>query len=251
MRGPCSPRSFWPAPHRLDPPAERLDCGAARPRRPRRHARLGERRGRHGAPHARRRASGRRSTIPGGEALDFRDVEALSGDVLVLMAAGPGDASRIYRSTDAGTTWTLVHTNPDKAGFYDAIAFWDAKNGLVLGDPVERQVSRPRHDRRRPHLGTPPKGAVMPPALAGEGAFAASGTCLFASEGRQRRLVRHRRREGLARVPHGRPRKDLDRRGSPVPAGNASSGLFSIAFLDAQARLRDRRRLQAARLRRA
>ena len=39
------------------------------------------------------------------------------------MSAGTGDASRIYRTTDGGEHWTLQFTNPDAAGFFDAIAF--------------------------------------------------------------------------------------------------------------------------------
>ena len=152
-----------------------------------------------------------------------------------LMSAGPGDASRIYRITDGGATWKLVHTNPDKDGFYDAIAFWDAKNGVVIGDPVNgRFVVRVTDDGGR-DLGDAPEASSCREALTGEGAFAASGTCLFVVKGGHGRVVRHRRREGRARLPHERPRPQPGTAATtPAPAGNASSGLFSVAFLDAK-----------------
>ena len=98
------------------------------------------------------------------------------------MSAGPGDASRIYRSSDGGATWTLAHTNPEKDGFYDAIAFWDDAKGLVLGDPVDGRF-RVRATRDGGATWTIGHGMVMPAALENEGAFAASGTCLFALKG--------------------------------------------------------------------
>ena len=52
----------------------------------------------------------------GGEALDFRDIEALDGDTVVLMSAGPGAASRIFRSTDGGKTWADITENLPRAG---------------------------------------------------------------------------------------------------------------------------------------
>ena len=95
--------------------------------------------------------------VPGGGELDFRDVEALDAKTVVLMSAGTGDASRIYRSTDGGAAWTLLHTNPDPAGFYDAIAFWDAKRGIVLGDPVDgRFVVRLTDDGGKTWRAPPP-----------------------------------------------------------------------------------------------
>ena len=65
----------------------------------------------------------------------------------------------------------------DPKGFLDAIAFWDEKHGMALGDPVKGLFQL---------LVTTDGGAnwkplaakTLPPALAGEGAFAASGTCL-------------------------------------------------------------------------
>jgi photosystem II stability/assembly factor-like uncharacterized protein len=169
----------------------------------------------------------------GGEKLDFRDVEALGGGVVVLMSAGTGDAARIYRSTDGGGTWTLSETNPDKDGFYDALAFWDAKNGLVMGDPVGgRFVVHVTADGGA--TWRVPEGLSMPAALPNEGAFAASGTCLFASKGGQDAWFVSGG-ASVARVFHTR---DLGRTWSvantPAPNGNASSGLFSVAFLDAR-----------------
>ncbi len=169
----------------------------------------------------------------GGEALDFRDIEALDGDTIVLMSAGPGDASRIFRSTDGGMTWKAAHTNPDKDGFYDAIAFWDPKNGIVMGDPVGgRFVVRVTEDGGA--TWAVPKDLSMPEALPGEGAFAASGTCLFARKGGDEAWFV----TGGAKVARVFCTRDRGHTWTaaetPAPAGNASSGLFSIAFLDAR-----------------
>jgi photosystem II stability/assembly factor-like uncharacterized protein len=169
----------------------------------------------------------------GGDKLDFRDVEALGGDVVVLMSAGTGDAARIFRSSDGGASWTLTDTNPDKDGFYDAIAFWDAKNGIVMGDPVGgRFVVRVTSDGGTTWAA--PAGLAMPEALPNEGAFAASGTCLFALKGGDDAWFV----TGGAKVARVFHTKDRGRTWTAVetaaPNGNASSGLFSVAFLDAK-----------------
>src|SRR5271166_2710168 len=39
------------------------------------------------------------SQVPGAESLDFRDVETFNADLAFLPAAGPGDQSRIYKTT--------------------------------------------------------------------------------------------------------------------------------------------------------
>ena len=119
-------------------------------------------------------ATWQRRPVPGAEALDFRDVEAFSARRAILLAAGEGEKSRLYRTTDSGATWELLRTNPDPKGFWDAIAFWDEKRGVLMGDPVDgRFVIETTEDggktwQRRP----------APPSLPGEGGFAASGTCL-------------------------------------------------------------------------
>jgi photosystem II stability/assembly factor-like uncharacterized protein len=78
---------------------------------------------------------------PGAEKLDFRGIWAWDANTAVAMSSGPGDQSRIYKTTDGCSSWKLLYTNPDKDGFWDAIAFADRENGLILGDPVGGRFS--------------------------------------------------------------------------------------------------------------
>jgi photosystem II stability/assembly factor-like uncharacterized protein len=49
-------------------------------------------------------ATWRARVVPGAQDLEFRDVEGISERVAYLMAAGPGEASRIYKTEDGGAT---------------------------------------------------------------------------------------------------------------------------------------------------
>src|SRR5580658_1513106 len=76
------------------------------------------------------------ATVPGAESLDFRGIRAIDERTVFLMSIGSGDKSRIYKTTDAGEHWTLQFTQPDPAGFFDAIAFGDAGHGILVGDAL-------------------------------------------------------------------------------------------------------------------
>jgi len=109
--------------------------------------------------------------------LEFRDVHAVSADRAWLLASGPGDSSRIYRTEDGGRHWTLQFQNRDSSAYYDAFDFWDAGHGIVVGDAVRgHMVIRTTDDGGATWTPTPVEG--MPPALPGEGAPSASGTCI-------------------------------------------------------------------------
>src|SRR5262245_21530800 len=60
--------------------------------------------------------------VPGAEKLDFRAVKAFGAATAYLLSAGPGDASRIYKTTDGGKSWVMQFRCADPAGFFDAIA---------------------------------------------------------------------------------------------------------------------------------
>jgi photosystem II stability/assembly factor-like uncharacterized protein len=171
-----------------------------------------------------------RVAVPDADALDFRDIEAFGAGIAYVLAIGPGDKSRIYKTEDGGKTWALQFTNPDPRAFYDAIAFWDAKTGIAVGDPVDGRFTIIRTvDGGR--TWTPVPAANIPEALPGDGAFAASGTCLvvqgsrhawFGTGGAARARVFRSTDQGVtwAVAP------------TPIMGGNASSGVFSLAFSD-------------------
>ena len=121
------------------------------------------------------------ASVPGAEALDFRAVVAFSADEAFLMSAGPGDQSRIYHTVDAGQHWSLQFTNTNPKGFFDSMAFWDSTHGIVLGDPIADETGTLKFELLNTDDGQnwhqiPP--ANLPAALPGEGAFAASNSCI-------------------------------------------------------------------------
>lgn len=170
--------------------------------------------------------------VPGADDLDFRDIEAFDDRTAYLLSIGPGEKSRIYRTNDGGATWELQYTNRDPKGFLDALAFWDAKHGLAMGDPVDGRYSLLTTDDG----GTtwrPGHANGMPPALPGEGAFAASGTCLvvqgdrnafFGTGGGKTARVFRSTDRGRTWTAHE----------TPMVAGAPASGIFSIGFRDAE-----------------
>jgi photosystem II stability/assembly factor-like uncharacterized protein len=72
----------------------------------------------------------------GAEQLDFRSVWGWDAQTAMVMSSGPGAQSRLYKTTDGCAHWTTLATNTDADGFWDGLAFSDAKNGYLLGDPV-------------------------------------------------------------------------------------------------------------------
>ncbi len=167
--------------------------------------------------------------VPGAEALDFRDVEAF-GDTVYLLAAGPGEKSRIYKTTDGGGHWELQFTNREPKGFFDCMAFWDDRHGIAVGDPVSGKFQIiTTTDGKTWKLSD---GAGMPAAIEGEGAFAASGTCIavqgkkngwFVTGGKAARVFRSNDRGKSWQVAT-----------TPMVHGPAAAGIFSVAFRDAK-----------------
>jgi photosystem II stability/assembly factor-like uncharacterized protein len=169
-------------------------------------------------------------TVAGAEKLDFRDVEAFGEGTAYLLSAGPGGDSRIYKSTDGDKTWALQFQNADPAGFFDALAFWDERNGIALGDPVKGRFQLVVTDDAGEHWKPLPE-KDLPAALAAEGVFAASGTCLVARGEKDAWFVTGGGK--AARVFHSTDRgRTWTATETPVKAGAASAGIFSIAFRD-------------------
>ncbi len=199
--------------------------------------------------------------LPDAANLDFRGVVAFSADEAFLMSAGPGDQSRIYHTIDAGQHWNLQFTSTSPKAFFDSIAFWDPTHGIVLGDPIPDDSGQLKFQLLMTTDGqswTPIPPSQLPPALEGEGAFAASNTCLaILPVGTDReghdfsRATKDSEKTGAsapaepdpniwfatggkaARVFHSADRGHTWQVfNTPITHGPDSAGIFSIAFRD-------------------
>ncbi|HEV2130978.1 MAG TPA: hypothetical protein VGR27_07745 [Longimicrobiaceae bacterium] len=170
-------------------------------------------------------------TVPGASALDFRDVHAVDARTTYLLSAGEGERSRIYKTSDGGRSWRLQYTNPHPEGFFDGFAFWDAENGIAYSDPVEGRFLLITTSDGGASWHEIPRES-LPPALPGEAGFAASGTGIvvqgdhvwFGTGG-----------GAVARIFRSTDRgRTWTAAETPLRAGAASSGIFSLAFWDAR-----------------
>jgi photosystem II stability/assembly factor-like uncharacterized protein len=169
------------------------------------------------------------AVVPGADALDFRDVQGIDANSAYLLSIGNGESSRVYKTTDGGAHWTLSLQNPDAKGFFDQMAFWNPRHGILAGDQVDGQMVV---------MSTEDGGASwqrqkMPPALPGEGAFAASGTGITVLGDRDVWIGTGGK--DAARVYHsGDAGRTWTVAATPIRADSASAGIFSVAFSDLQ-----------------
>ena len=166
--------------------------------------------------------------IPGAEKLDFRDIDAVSEQTAYVLSIGSGEASRIYKTTDAGKTWTLQFTNTDPKAFFDAMAFWDANRGIAFSDSVDGQLIILRTTNGGTTWTRVP-AAGLPPALEGEGAFAASGTNVTVA-GRDHVWIGTSKSRVLRSTDGGLTWSAAT---TPLATGD-SAGIFSIDFRDTE-----------------
>lgn len=167
----------------------------------------------------------RANSVPGAATMDLRAVHARSAQVAHVAAT----AGRIWRTTDGGRTWSLRYHSPDTTMFLDALAFFDDRHGLALGDPMGgRFVVLVTRDGGESW--SEAADASRPAAMDGEAAFAASGTSLvvagtrFGWLGSGGSLARVFRTVDAGVTWNVSP--------SAIPARAGSGGVFSVAFAD-------------------
>jgi photosystem II stability/assembly factor-like uncharacterized protein len=169
----------------------------------------------------------KRLHVAGGETLDFRGIVAFNASDAYVMSSGEGEKSRVYKTTDGGESWALQYTDKRKEFFLDTIACVSETHCLALGDPLDGKflllaTTDGEHWNPLPNVN-------MPAALPGEGAFAASNSCLllsgeeffFGTGGPAARVFRSSDSGHTWTVAE-----------APIAHGNVSSGIFSIAGVD-------------------
>ena len=186
---------------------------------------------------------------PGAEKLDFRGIWAWDADTAIVMSSGPGDQSRLYKTTDGCSSWKLLYMNPDKEGFWNAVAFSDRQNGFLLGDPVGGHfflAFTSDGGNSWQHV----ESASLRPSINGVGVFAASNSGLalagpilgavnapwFGTSGPGGAYVYTGGIDCTMGVAHADPAACLkhwsfDRNKLPLAGENSSSGVFSLVVL--------------------
>jgi len=165
------------------------------------------------------------------DAVDFRDVDAINERTAYVLSIGNGPASRIYKTDDVGATWTLQFKNDDPKAFYDAMSFWDAAHGIVIGDSIDGKFCILTTENAGKSWVRVPANA-LPPALSNEGAFAASGTNI-AVVGKSDAWI-GTGAAAKARVLYTHDRGRTWKIAETPLASSASAGIFSVAFRDAK-----------------
>lgn len=164
--------------------------------------------------------------VEGFERSDFRSLYAFSADE-ALIATTQRPAS-ILRTSDGGKSWTTVYQSSDSLFFFDGMDFWNEREGIIYGDPVNgRMLLLKTKDGGRSWKELPER--QRPLMSKGEASFAASGTgircveekkLLVCTGGMVSRL--------LVSENRGRTWSVLS---PPVIQGKAGTGIFSVAYI--------------------
>ena len=165
--------------------------------------------------------------VPDSKSQDFRDVEAFDTNTALVISAGM--PAKIYKTTDGGQAWQEKYSNSTPGIFFDAVSFWDRRNGIAFSDPIEGQLYLIRTtDSGESWQRIPPES--FPAPMDGEAGFAASGTCLtvygdslawFGTGGSTARVFRSTNRGDSWVVSE-----------TPILSGNPPEGIFSICAFD-------------------
>ncbi|KXJ90248.1 oxidoreductase [Microdochium bolleyi] len=162
-------------------------------------------------------------------ALQFRDVQAWSADKALILSIGEGSDSRIYLTSDGGSTWTQTFVSQEQKAFYNCMDFDTEQHGLAVSDPVDGKFRLiETFNGGQSWAIIDPSG--MPPALELEAGFSASGTCLETAAGRWYAAAGGVDPGRVFASPDGHTWDVAD---STIFGGEAS-GVFTVQFKDAR-----------------
>ncbi len=158
--------------------------------------------------------------------LQFRAIAARENSVFVLSIANPALLYKIGFNGEEATNIELVYTENGSNVFYDALAFFNDKEGIAMGDPTDGCLSI---------IKTVDGGNTwkkiacenLPPIFEGEAAFAASNsniaiigsTVWICTGGKKARVFKSEDK--------GETWKVYD---TPIIQGKAMTGIYSIDF---------------------
>lgn len=165
--------------------------------------------------------------------LDFRGLHAWNARHAIVMSAGPGEASRLFETTDGCATWRPLAVNHEPQGFWDTLTFHslEASQGAILGDPVNGRftILRTTDGGASWTRDSSPDLATNP---AGEGAFAASNSSLVFVPGTNDLVFGTGGLAGPRIFYYDSHSRTWTAKPLPVSEKNETTGVFSLHFRD-------------------
>jgi photosystem II stability/assembly factor-like uncharacterized protein len=160
--------------------------------------------------------------------LHFRSIATIKDAVFVLSIGNPGVLYKIDFNGEEATHIEEVYSERGEKVFYDAIAFWNDKEGIAMGDPTDNCLSiivtRDGGDNWEKI-----SCELLPAVENGEAAFAASNTNIaivndhvWIASGGKRTRVFHSADKGVS----------WEVFETPMLQGGTMTGIYSIDFFD-------------------
>lgn len=162
--------------------------------------------------------------VEGFEKVDFRSLYAFDAQRAIVVNAG--SPASILVTQDGGNSWKEVYRNEEKEVFFDGIDFWNEREGIAYGDPLDGKMLLMKTEDGGLTWKSMPD-ASRPVLNDGEASFAASGTgircvgqqeLIIATGGKTSRLWKS--------TDKGNTWTNLM---VPIVQGKASTGIFSVA----------------------
>jgi photosystem II stability/assembly factor-like uncharacterized protein len=156
------------------------------------------------------------------EKSDFRSLYAFDDRKAII--ANAGSPAHILITHDGGENWKSVYSNQHNDAFFDGIDFWNNKEGIIYGDPVDGKMLL----LRTTDGGLNWKEIKDAPILEkGEASFAASGTGIRCSNKNQVMISTGGKLSRLwISKDKGTTWSNIQ---VPILQGESSTGIFSLA----------------------
>ncbi len=163
--------------------------------------------------------------VKGFEKSDFRTLYAFDASTAII--ANAGSPAYILYTKDAGESWTTVYKNEAETAFFDGIDFWNDKEGIIYGDPINgRMLLLYTNDGGK--TWEPRKADECPALQEGEASFAASGTNIRCTG---KNTVMIATGGTLSRMWMSEDKgKTWQYLATPILQGKSSTGIFSFLF---------------------
>ena len=155
----------------------------------------------------------------------FRSIAFNGESVFALSIANP---ALLYKVSQDGLNHEVVYTESNEKVFYDSMKFFDAKNGIAMGDPTEDCLSIIlTHDGGNTWNKIPCD--QLPKVVEGEAAFAASNTNIKVL-GKTAWIVTGGAKARVFKTTDlGKTWEVFD---TPIIQGNGPQGIYSVDFAD-------------------